>query len=140
MVRFAPNALPSPNVSSSMPSANLNAVIWWSLPEMICSSPTTATSSIIDKIKSGIFNMNNNYLALARQKISDPQILSVVAAKRAKQLAMGGRPMIKCDSENLLDIALLEIAEGLLTYEFGDEVPEEAAAEEAAVEAENPAE
>ena len=79
--------------------------------------------------------MNNNYLALARQKISDPQILSVVAAKRAKQLAMGGRPMIKCDSENLLDIALLEIAEGLLTYEFGDEVPEEAA-----VEAENPAE
>jgi len=84
--------------------------------------------------------MNNNYLALARQKISDPQILSVVAAKRAKQLAMGGRPMIKCDSENLLDIALLEIAEGLLTYEFGDEVPEEAAAEEAAVEAENPAE
>ena len=65
--------------------------------------------------------MNNNYLALARQKISDPQILSVVAARRAKQLAMGGRPMIKCDSENLLDVALLEIAEGLLTYEMGDE-------------------
>ena len=65
--------------------------------------------------------MNNNYLALAREKISDPQILSVVAARRAKQLAMGGRPMIKCDSENLLDVALLEIAEGLLTYELGDE-------------------
>ncbi len=65
--------------------------------------------------------MNNAYLARARQKISDPQILSVVAAKRAKQLAAGGRPMIKCDSENLLDIALLEIAEGLLSYEFGDE-------------------
>ena len=65
--------------------------------------------------------MNNAYLAQARQKISDPQILSVVAAKRAKQLAAGGRPMIKCDSENLLDIALLEIAEGLLSYEFGDE-------------------
>ena len=70
--------------------------------------------------------MNNSYLARAKQKISDSQILSVVAAKRAKQLAMGGRPMIKCDSENLLDIALLEIAEGLLTYEFADEVAETA--------------
>ena len=69
--------------------------------------------------------MNNSYLARARQQISDPQILSVVAARRAKQLAMGGRPMIKCDSENLLDIALLEIAEGLLSYEFADEATEE---------------
>ena len=69
--------------------------------------------------------MNNSYLARARQQISDPQVLSVVAAKRAKQLAMGGRPMIKCDSENLLDIALLEIAEGLLSYEFADEATEE---------------
>ena len=75
--------------------------------------------------------MNNSYLAQARQKISDPQVLAVVAAKRAKQLAAGGRPMIKCDSENLLDIALLEIAEGLLSFEFADEAA--AAAEEAAV-------
>lgn len=78
--------------------------------------------------------MNNSYLARARQKISDPQVLSVVAAKRAKQLAMGGRPMIKCDSENLLDVALLEIAEGLLTYEFGDDAAAEAVDAEAAAE------
>ena len=65
--------------------------------------------------------MNNSYLERARKVITDPQILSVVAAKRAKQLAAGGRPMIKCDSENLLDIALLEIAEGLLSYEFPEE-------------------
>ena len=70
--------------------------------------------------------MNNSYRARARQQITDPQVLAVVAAKRAKQLAAGGRPMIKCDSENLLDIALLEIAEGLLTYEFADEAAEEA--------------
>lgn len=63
--------------------------------------------------------MNNSYLARAKKMIPDPQILSVVAAKRAKQLAFGARPMIKCDSENLLDVALLEIAEGLLSYEFG---------------------
>ena len=43
--------------------------------------------------------MNNAYLARAKKMIPDPQILSVVAAKRAKQLAIGGaRPMIKCDS------------------------------------------
>lgn len=66
--------------------------------------------------------MNNEYLIRARKKISDPQILCVVAARRAKQLATGGaRPMVKCDSEQFLDIALLEIAEGLLTYEFPED-------------------
>lgn len=62
--------------------------------------------------------MNNAYLAKAKQVITDPQILSIVAAKRARQLALGGRPMIKCNDENYLDVALLEIGEGLLTYEF----------------------
>ncbi len=63
--------------------------------------------------------MNNQTLARARKIITDPQILSVVAAKRAKQLAFGARPMIKCDEQNHLDVALLEIAEGLLDYEIG---------------------
>ena len=84
--------------------------------------------------------MNNSYLERAKQNIPDPQILSVVAAKRAKQLATGGRPMIKCDSENLLDIALLEIAEGLLTYEFADEAAEAENAEAVAEVAEAVAE
>ena len=73
--------------------------------------------------------MNNAYLARAKKQIPDPQILSVVTARRAKQLALGARPMIKCDSQNHLDVALLEIAEGLLTYEFGE--AETAVAEEA---------
>ncbi len=63
--------------------------------------------------------MNNEYLSRARKAISDPQVLTIVASRRAKQLALGGRPMIKCDSKNFLDVALLEIAEGLLSYEFG---------------------
>ncbi len=71
--------------------------------------------------------MNNSYLAKAREKISDPQILAVVSAKRARQLALGARPMIRCESQEHLDIALLEIAEGLLSYEFGAAVAEEAA-------------
>ena len=77
--------------------------------------------------------MNNAYLERAKERIPDPQILSVVAAKRARQLALGARPMIKCDSSQVLDVALLEIAEGLLSYEFGDEVP--AAEEENTAEA-----
>ena len=85
--------------------------------------------------------MNNAYLERAKEKITDPQILAVVAAKRAKQLATGNRPMIKCDSKNYLDIALLEIAEGLLTYEFGTPGEEDAlsAAEVAAPAADAPA-
>ncbi len=79
--------------------------------------------------------MNNVYLTRAKEVIPDPQVLSVVAAKRARQLATGARPMIKCDSSNLLDVALLEIAEGLLSYEFGADEPAEApAAEETAAE------
>ena len=65
--------------------------------------------------------MNNDYLNRAKKAIPDAQILSIVAAKRARQLALGGRPMIKCSDENYLDIALLEIAEGLLTYEIPGE-------------------
>ena len=77
--------------------------------------------------------MNNEYFARAKKVIADPQILAVVASNRARQLAVGNaRPMIKCDSPNLLDIALLEIAEGLLSYEFTDEAPAAAAEKEPA--------
>ena len=70
---------------------------------------------------------------MAKKVISDPQILSVVSAKRARQLALGARPMVKCDSENHLDVALLEIGQGLIGYEFGNPEAEAevAAAEEA---------
>ncbi|MCK4982857.1 MAG: DNA-directed RNA polymerase subunit omega [Victivallaceae bacterium] len=64
--------------------------------------------------------MNNSYLERAKNVIPDPQILSIVASKRARQLAMGARPMLKCDTANHLDIALLEIAEGKLYYTHGE--------------------
>ena len=65
--------------------------------------------------------MNNLYLERAKKIITDPQILSIVAGKRARQLAWGARPMLKCDTANHLDIALLEIAEGKLYYTEGGE-------------------
>lgn len=74
--------------------------------------------------------MRNSYVERAKKVIPDAQILSVVAARRARQLAQGARPMIKCDSENHIDVALLEIAEGLLTYEFGSLDKDEAGASE----------
>ncbi|MCQ2380093.1 MAG: DNA-directed RNA polymerase subunit omega [Victivallaceae bacterium] len=68
--------------------------------------------------------MNNEYLERAKQRITDPEILAVVVSRRAKQLAKKeSRPMVKCPDPDAtpLDIALLEIAEGLLSYEFEDE-------------------
>jgi len=58
--------------------------------------------------------VNNDFLERAKKVITDPKALTIVASRRAKQLALGGRPMVKCKSENFLDIALLEIAEGKL--------------------------
>ncbi len=77
--------------------------------------------------------MNNEYLDRAKQKITDPQILSIVVGKRAKQLAFGARPMVKTDDKEFMDIALLEIAEGLLSYSFptAEELAAELAAEQA---------
>ena len=68
--------------------------------------------------------MNNSYLERAKKVITDPKILSIVAGKRARQLAWGARPMLKCDATNHLDVALLEIAEGKLYYKEGEATEE----------------
>ena len=74
--------------------------------------------------------MNNDYLKRAKEQITDPQILSIVVGRRARQLANGARPMIKTADQEFMDIALLEIAEGLLSYEIP--TAEELEAEKAA--------
>lgn len=61
--------------------------------------------------------MKDSYLERARQKIEDPKKLSIIASRRARQLARGGRPMIRTEDKEYLDIALLEIAEGLVSME-----------------------
>lgn len=63
--------------------------------------------------------MNNSYLARAKKMIPDPQILSVVAAKRPSSWRWAAGRWLNAIQENYLDWALLEIAEGLLSYEFG---------------------
>ncbi|HBM17066.1 MAG TPA: DNA-directed RNA polymerase subunit omega [Lentisphaeria bacterium] len=62
--------------------------------------------------------MNDAYLAKAMEKVPDKRALILLASKRAKQLAKGERPLIKHSELDFLDVALLEIGEGLLSYEL----------------------
>lgn len=78
--------------------------------------------------------MNNDYLYRAKDKISDAKTLIVLASKRAAMLAGGARPMVKCKDDNFVDIALLEIAEGLLVPDF-DAKPDDFMAQLAAAKA-----
>ena len=55
--------------------------------------------------------MNNEYLARAREVMPDAKELIVVASRRARSLALGARPMVRCNEQNFIDVALLEIAE-----------------------------
>ena len=78
--------------------------------------------------------MNNEYLARARQVMPDAKELIVVASRRARSIALGARPMVRCNDQNSIDIALLEIAEGKLSAVEGnpdDFLKEIAAAKEA---------
>lgn len=67
--------------------------------------------------------MNNEYLANARKQVPDAKTLIVLASKRARVLANGAPPMVRCKDENFLDVALLEIAEGKLVPNFDRTAP-----------------
>ena len=59
--------------------------------------------------------MNEEYLARAREKVSDVRLFINGVSKRASQLANGARrlvPTLPNDERSYLDIALLEVAEG----------------------------
>jgi DNA-directed RNA polymerase omega subunit len=58
--------------------------------------------------------MNDSYLERAREQISDPKLLAIAASKRARELARGRKPMIRTNDKEHIDVALLEIAEGLI--------------------------
>ena len=57
---------------------------------------------------------------LIEKQIESKYALVVLAAKRAKQIKEGGRPLIKTDSVNPLTIALEEIASGSISYQFDE--------------------
>ena len=59
--------------------------------------------------------MNNDLLLKAREKVPDAKTLIILASRRARQLATGGNPMVKTDSDNYLDIALQHISDNMLS-------------------------
>ena len=78
--------------------------------------------------------MNNELLLRAREKVPDAKTLIILASKRARLLATGAGPMIRTKNDNFLDVALEEIAEGLLIPTFDDQ-PDDFMAQIAAVKA-----
>src|ERR1035438_5081309 len=74
----------------------------------------------------------NTYLEPAQLRIPNPELLVNVVRLRVRQLAQGHRPITQTDAwMEFSDIALKEISEGKLGYEFPDEaefVPEVSAA------------
>ncbi len=68
--------------------------------------------------------MNEKYLEMAKQQVSDTRLLINAASRRAAELARGSRPLIPLSPGqdiDHLDIALLEIAEGRLLITAGTE-------------------
>jgi DNA-directed RNA polymerase subunit omega len=63
--------------------------------------------------------MDHEYLEKSKNLVTNPRELVYLAATRAKQLARGAKAMVKSDSDNYLDVALLEIAEGKLDIDKG---------------------
>lgn len=63
--------------------------------------------------------MNQELVAKAKSKITSIPVLVNMVSLRVKQLNTGMRPLVmpKSPDEDKMDIALREIAEGLLTYE-----------------------
>jgi len=54
------------------------------------------------------------------EQVDSKYALVILAAKRAKLLKEGGRPLISTDSTNPLTIALEEIANGSIKYQFDE--------------------
>ena len=76
--------------------------------------------------------IKNTFLEPALLRIPNPELLVNVVRLRVRQLAQGHRPITQTDAwMEFSDIALKEISEGKLGYEFADEtesVPEASAA------------
>jgi DNA-directed RNA polymerase subunit omega len=65
--------------------------------------------------------MNAKYLEAALQRINNPELLVNLVSRRVRQLGQGHRPLTIADSKDEpVDIALKEIGEGKLGYDFGE--------------------
>lgn len=68
--------------------------------------------------------MNEEYLARAKEKVADVRVFINGVSKRAAQLAKGARRLVPSppnDERSHLDIALLEVAEGKVVIQVGND-------------------
>ena len=66
--------------------------------------------------------IKNIYLEPAQLRIPNPELLVNVVRLRVRQLVQGHRPLTQTNAQmEFSDIALKEISEGKLGYEFPDE-------------------
>lgn len=72
--------------------------------------------------------MRDDYLQAAQLVITDPMILINVISCRAKQLKSGYKPLIESlERLSAEDLALREVMEGKITYQFDEETNVEGA-------------
>ncbi len=63
----------------------------------------------------------NELVQTALSKVEAPEILINMISKRVRQLGMGERPLIVVEPRmTFMDVALKEVADGKLAYEFID--------------------
>jgi DNA-directed RNA polymerase subunit omega len=72
--------------------------------------------------------MNLKFLEEAKERITNPELLINVVSRRVRQLTQGSRPMVAFEGHlDPVDIALKEIVEGKIGFEFVAEAEAEAA-------------
>lgn len=71
--------------------------------------------------------MRQTFVQEALKQVGSPEILVNMVSRRVRQLGQGFRPMVEVNPRwSFMDVALREIADSKLTYEFvGDEATEE---------------
>ena len=88
---------------------------WQKIKEGLSMEPVSTTIKIPLRIK-------NTYLEPAQERIPNPEILINVVRLRVRQLVQGHRPLTPTDARmDYMEIALKEISEGKLGYEFPDD-------------------
>ena len=67
--------------------------------------------------------MKSNFMEPAQLRIPNPELLINLVSRRVRQLAQGHRPLTQTDPRmDMSEIALKEISEGKLGYEFPTDV------------------
>jgi DNA-directed RNA polymerase subunit omega len=68
---------------------------------------------------------NTQFVNQALSKVSSPEILVNVVSRRVRLLGQGARPLVEVHPRwTLMEIALKEIADDKLTYEYLDKADE----------------